>query len=131
MKVEGNCSGKLADGSLTWDEDGNLSIAGLFKTSVGNERIEIKTTGVGPQIIAYDKSDVMILKIDAYIDQYGGTAPHVNLYDPNDSRNKVSHTIRQSNWSRYINGTVKQTVIEAGRLYMIDGFTVVYDINKQ
>lgn len=125
-------SGKLANGNIEWDVDGNVTVRGKYESQIGGSRIAIEP-GVSsydwPTISLYDNSDELLLSIVG-MSGVGFTDPKIVMRDPKETSNYAEYRLSSMVINeRTANGNF-QTFIQAGRIYIAKNNAIVWDINK-
>lgn len=126
-------SGKLANGNIEWDADGNPTVRGKYESKIAGAKIVIdpgERLYDWPTITLYDKNDHLTMTIIGSSGLEFGDDPKVVMSDPDNTSNYAEY--RRSSMvinEETVNGNF-QTFMQAGRIYIAKNGAVVWDINK-
>lgn len=114
-------SGKLANGNIEWDADGNTTIRGKYETKISGFKIEIDPgddLGSFPRIVFYNSENKEI--IDLLIEQsyLGDVYPKLRFTDPANEFNHSEYRLDSMVINEKVEGANYQTFISAGSMYM-------------
>lgn len=127
-------SGKLANGNIEWDADGNVSVRGKYESKIGGSRILIDPgdnyLSLGPSITFYDKNDKLLMNIFG-LSAMGWTDPRIEMRDPNDEYKSAEYRLSSMVINERTDSGNFQTYMEAGRIYIAKNGIIVWDINKR
>ncbi len=127
-------SGKLANGNIEWDADGNVSVRGKYESNIGGSRILIDPgdnyLSLGPSITFYDKNDKLLMNIFG-LSTMGWTDPRIEMRDPNDEYKSSEYRLSSMVINERTDSGNFQTYMEAGRIYIAKNGIIVWDINKR
>ena len=125
-------SGRLANGNIEWDADGNVTVRGKYESGIAGTRIVIdpgEREYDWPVISLFDKNDNEILSVVG-MSGAGFTDPKIAMRDPEETSNYAEYRLSSMVINeRTANGNF-QTFMQAGRIYIAKNGVVVWDINK-
>ena len=124
-------SGKLANGNVRWDADGNIYITGEYESNAYGRKITISPGNyVGwPSINMTDEDGNTLLSIDA-IQSGDYVEPKITMQDPNDSFRNAEYRMSSMVINEKIGDNNFQTFIGAGHIYIAKNSVIDWEINR-
>ena len=124
-------SGKLANGNVRWDADGNIYITGEYESNAYGRKITISPGNyVGwPSIKMTDADGNTLLSIDA-IQSGDYVEPKITMQDPNDSFRNAEYRMSSMVINEKIGDNNFQTFIGAGHIYIAKNSVIDWEINR-
>ena len=124
-------SGKLANGNVRWDADGNIYITGEYESNAYGRKITISPGNyVGwPSIKMTDEDGNTLLSIDA-IQSGDYVEPKITMQDPNDSFRNAEYRMSSMVINEKIGDNNFQTFIGAGHIYIAKNSVIDWEINR-
>ena len=126
-------SGRLANGNIEWDADGNPTIRGKYESRIAGAKIIIdpgERLYDWPTIALYDKNDNLTMTIIGTSGFGIGDDPRVVMSDPDSTSNYAEYRRSSMVINEKTGDDNFQTFMQAGRIYIAKNGVVVWDINK-
>lgn len=125
-------SGRLANGNIKWDADGNPEFVGKVKVKSSNGytiSIEPENEYGIPSIEMRDNTNASLIDISCI---YGlkGLIPMVSMFDPNSNDVLYFRPDSMVVEQKGSDGYIYQTQIMGGRIIMVKGSEIVWDQNQ-
>lgn len=126
-------SGRLANGNIEWDADGNPVVRGKYETKISGYRVVVdpgEDDNSFPHITFYNKNDEEVISIVTEFGYDNTVYPKINFRDPANEFRNSSYRIDSMVVNERIDGANYQTFIGAGHIYIAKNSIIEWQVKK-
>lgn len=126
-------SGRLANGNIEWDADGNPTIRGIYESKIAGYRVVIdpgSDNNSFPYITFYDSNNNVVINLVAEFGYNDTVYPKIEFRDPTNEFRYSKYGIDSMTVNEKIEGANYQTFIGAGNIYIAKNSIIEWQVKK-